>query len=156
MSKYGVFFWSLFSRICFEYEDLLRKSWWFSPNAGKYGPEKTPYLDSFQALSNLVIFITATNFCYSLLLLFFSIKCQASNELIFNKFWISKGSMFSSKTYVASGLFIVCYNFLRDQCSNSWSYIKELVSVWILLDALQIKASCKHLASCLPYSKTSR
>ena len=23
----------------------------FSPNAGKYGPEKTPYLDTFQAVT---------------------------------------------------------------------------------------------------------
>ena len=32
-SKYRVFFWSV-----------------FSPNTGKYGPEKTPYLDTFQAV----------------------------------------------------------------------------------------------------------
>ena len=31
-----MFFWSLFSRIWSEYGDLLV----FSPNAGKYGPEK--------------------------------------------------------------------------------------------------------------------
>ena len=24
--------------------------WIFSPNAGKYGPEKTPYLDTFHAV----------------------------------------------------------------------------------------------------------
>ena len=38
----GGFFWSVFSLI------------WtfpsFSPNAGKYGPEKTPYLDTFHAV----------------------------------------------------------------------------------------------------------
>ena len=28
----------------------------FSPNTGKYGPEITPYLDTFQALNNLVIY----------------------------------------------------------------------------------------------------
>ena len=33
MSKCGFFFWSV-----------------FSPNAGKYGPEKTPYLDSFHTV----------------------------------------------------------------------------------------------------------
>ena len=36
------FFWSVFSV--------------FSPNAGKYGPEKTPYLDNFHAVQ-----ITATS-----------------------------------------------------------------------------------------------
>ena len=35
------FFWSIFSRIRTEYGDLLR------PNTGKYGPEKTPSLDTF-------------------------------------------------------------------------------------------------------------
>ena len=42
MSKYGVIFWSLFSCIRTEYEDLLRK----------YGSEKTPYLDTFHAVGN--------------------------------------------------------------------------------------------------------
>ena len=27
----------------------------FSPNAGKYGPEKTPYLDSFHAVKSALI-----------------------------------------------------------------------------------------------------
>ena len=38
------FFWPVFSRIRTEYAV-------FSPNAGKYGPEKTPYLDTFHAVS---------------------------------------------------------------------------------------------------------
>ena len=29
----------------------------FSPNAGKYGPEKTPYLDSFHAVEFIIITI---------------------------------------------------------------------------------------------------
>ena len=36
MSKYGVYSGAYFSV--------------FSPNAGKYGPEKTPYLDTFHAV----------------------------------------------------------------------------------------------------------
>ena len=40
------FFWSVFSRILTEYGYLSV----FSPNAGKYGPEITPYLDTFQAV----------------------------------------------------------------------------------------------------------
>ena len=38
------FFWSVFSRILTEYLSL------FSPNAGKYEPEKTSYLDTFHAV----------------------------------------------------------------------------------------------------------
>ena len=40
------FFWSVFSRI-FPHTPYLSV---FSPNAGKYGPEKTPYLDTFHAV----------------------------------------------------------------------------------------------------------
>ena len=44
-----------FSLVCiFPYSDLMRRdspySSAFSPNGGKYGPEKTPYLDSFHAM----------------------------------------------------------------------------------------------------------
>ena len=44
-----VFFCSAFSRIRTEYGEILSLSV-FSPNAGKYGPEKTPYLDTFHAV----------------------------------------------------------------------------------------------------------
>ena len=37
------FFWSVFSRIRTEYGEIL-------PNAGKYRPEKTPYLDTSHAV----------------------------------------------------------------------------------------------------------
>ena len=40
MSKYGVFTWPVFSCIRTEY----------GPNAGKYEPVKTPYLDTFHAM----------------------------------------------------------------------------------------------------------
>ena len=40
------FFWSVFSRIRTEYGEIRR----ISPNVGKYGPEKTPYLDTFHAV----------------------------------------------------------------------------------------------------------
>ena len=43
------FSWSVFSCIRAEYRDFLRKSPVFSPNTGKYGPEKTPCLDTFHA-----------------------------------------------------------------------------------------------------------
>ena len=42
-------FWSVFSRIRTEYGEILRISV-FSPNPGKYGPEKTPYLDTFHTV----------------------------------------------------------------------------------------------------------
>ena len=42
----GRFFWSVFSRIRTEYGEILH----ISPNAGKYGPEKTPYLDIFHTV----------------------------------------------------------------------------------------------------------
>ena len=44
------FFWSVFSRIRTEYGEILYISSVFSPNAGKYEPEKTPYLDTFHAV----------------------------------------------------------------------------------------------------------
>ena len=39
------FSWSVFSRIRTEYNLSV-----FNPNAGKYGPEKNPYLDTFHAV----------------------------------------------------------------------------------------------------------
>ena len=48
------FFWSAFSRIRTEYGEILRTDtpylFVFSPNAGKYKTEKTPYLDTFHAV----------------------------------------------------------------------------------------------------------
>ena len=57
------FFWSAFFCIWTEYREIrsispyslrMRKNtkyfYVFSPNAGKYGPEKTPYLDTFHAV----------------------------------------------------------------------------------------------------------
>ena len=48
------FFWSVFSSIWTEYRDTPYLSV-FSPNAGKYRPEKTPYLDTFHAVNMCVI-----------------------------------------------------------------------------------------------------
>ena len=46
------FFWSVFSHIWTEYGEIrTRKNSVFSPNAGKYGPEKTPYLETFHAVT---------------------------------------------------------------------------------------------------------
>ena len=42
------FFLSVFSLIWTEYRDLLMSV--FSPNTGKYGPVKTPYLNTFHAV----------------------------------------------------------------------------------------------------------
>ena len=44
------FFWSVFSRIRTEYGETSYLSV-FIPNTGKYGSEKTPYLDTFHAMS---------------------------------------------------------------------------------------------------------
>ena len=44
-------FWSVFFRIRRDMKDLSV----FSPNAGKYGPEITPYLDTFQAVSLTIL-----------------------------------------------------------------------------------------------------
>ena len=49
MSKYGDFSGLYFSA--------------FSPNAGKYGPEKSPYLDTFHAVATMIKFqLSATIF----------------------------------------------------------------------------------------------
>ena len=45
------FFWSVFSCIWTEFGDLRRI---FSPNTGKYGPEKPPYLDTYFPISRSV------------------------------------------------------------------------------------------------------
>ena len=45
------FFWSIFSRIRTEYGEILISPYSvFSSNAGKHGPEKTTYLDTFHAV----------------------------------------------------------------------------------------------------------
>ena len=43
------FFWSVFCCIWTEYWEIRSLSV-FRPNSGKYGPEKTPYLDTFHAV----------------------------------------------------------------------------------------------------------
>ena len=48
------FFWSIFSRIRTEYGTEYLTV--FSPNAGKYGPEKTSYLDTCHAVSHQKVF----------------------------------------------------------------------------------------------------
>ena len=62
------FIWSVFSRIRNEYGDLRSKC----GNAEKYGPEKTPYLDTFHALGwSMKIALTDTlTFIQSLLEIF--------------------------------------------------------------------------------------
>ena len=41
-----------------EYGDLRSK---FSPNKGKYGPEKTPHFDTFHVVSKITSFGTINN-----------------------------------------------------------------------------------------------
>ena len=56
MSKCGVFsgpYFPAFGLNAERYEVSLV----FSPNAGKYGPEKTPYLDTFHAVKGKVIYL---------------------------------------------------------------------------------------------------
>ena len=63
----GSFFWSVFSRIRTEYEEISEGENTeylsvFSPNAGKYGTEKAPYLDTFHAVihtKDLDLFISS-------------------------------------------------------------------------------------------------
>ena len=42
---------SIYIRIRTEYREIRR----ISPNAGKYGPEKAPSLDTFHTLNNMII-----------------------------------------------------------------------------------------------------
>ena len=49
MSKYGVI-----SGPYFPAFGLNTERYVFSPNAGKYGPEETPYLDTFHAVTIFV------------------------------------------------------------------------------------------------------
>ena len=52
MSKYGVFSGAYFPAFGLKQRDTDSLSV-FSPNAGKYGPEKTPFLGSFYAVLSL-------------------------------------------------------------------------------------------------------
>ena len=61
MSKYGVFFWSVFSGIWNGYEDLLRKSPYLVHIRENTDQKKTPYLDSFH-----VVFLLKTTINYLL------------------------------------------------------------------------------------------
>ena len=53
VSTYGVFSGPYFSAFGLNRRDMEYLSV-FSPNAEKYGPEKTPYLDTFHAVNELV------------------------------------------------------------------------------------------------------
>ena len=62
------FFWSVFSRIRTEYGEMLRISPVFSPNAGKYGPEITLYLETFHAVIRSLehLFLVKHNYKYNI------------------------------------------------------------------------------------------
>ena len=53
------YFWSVFSYIRTECGEIRYLSV-FSPNTGKYGPEITPYLDTFHAVCNIIRFSSDT------------------------------------------------------------------------------------------------
>ena len=54
------FFWFAFSRIWTEYGDFLRIPI-FSPNTGKYGPAKIPYLGSLHTVLSCIDLIITTS-----------------------------------------------------------------------------------------------
>ena len=93
------YFWSVFSRIRTEYGDTKYLSV-FSPNAGKYGPEITPYLDTFQAVNilrkislqfqNLKLSIS----CKIAFYIFFVIKCETFEvKRSIRQFWSNQNSL---------------------------------------------------------------
>ena len=53
------------------------KSTLFSPNTGKYGPKKTPYLDNFHAL--FIVFIDDWLFCQTILAIITTEDINKSN-----------------------------------------------------------------------------
>ena len=53
VSECGVFFWSVFSGIPSEY-DIYEENLLFRPITGKYGLEKAPHSDTFQAVVILI------------------------------------------------------------------------------------------------------
>ena len=58
--KIRSYFWSVFSCIRTEYGDL-RSKFEYSPNTGKHGPEITPYLDNFHAVTVVKKYHTKKN-----------------------------------------------------------------------------------------------
>ena len=75
-------FWSVFPRIRTEYGEIRHLSV-FSPSAGKYGPEKTPYLDTFHAVLHFLLKFNYTGILYVKV-------CLEDNLLILEKnrlFW---------------------------------------------------------------------
>ena len=48
------YFWSVFSCIRTEYGEIRSR---LSPNTGKYGPEITPYLDTFHAVQDNLLLV---------------------------------------------------------------------------------------------------
>ena len=57
-------FWSVFSRIRAEYVRDTKYLSVFSPNAGKHGPEITPYLDTFHKVNVFYMNCHISFFCF--------------------------------------------------------------------------------------------
>ena len=76
MSKYGVFSCPYFPV--------------FSTNTGKYGPEKTPYLDTFHTVSILVGILLIQNYCKQQNTNF-NVKFNADNGIVLQQCSISQG-----------------------------------------------------------------
>ena len=69
----------------------------FSPNTGKYGPEITPYLDTFQAMSDLsvVCSFTGLGFSFFILFVFGNLPWKlVSNYHIYTAWQVSKKRIF--------------------------------------------------------------
>ena len=85
------FFWSVFSRIRTEYREILRISPYisvFSPNAAKYGPEKTPYLDTFHTVLALTHFMPLIFFLTTKIFTFLRIIfCKERRSRWLNVVW---------------------------------------------------------------------
>ena len=99
----------------------------FSPNAGNYGPEKTPYLGTFQAVSMMA-------FLVSLLLFFSMIFSHCCSDCIVYFFVLPQSAFICSKTNV-SNIFEV---------SNK---VIDVVLVFLLssLNIFQTSLCCFHI-----------
>ena len=110
-----IFFWSVFPRIRIEYGQIV-----FSPNAGKHGPEKTPYLDTFHA----------ANIFHKMIYTSISIK-QEKSHFFFLKVISTKNH---SKIFCTGSVFIIlkgisCQIYRTQTDSrHRTKYVKELNS----------------------------
>ena len=88
VSKYGVFLVRIFP-----HSDWIRRDTSYSvlsPNAGKYGPEKTPYFDTFHTVViTIVVFIANSVIVYFILACNHRFSREKRNSTTF--FWMAFG-----------------------------------------------------------------